>query len=210
MHRWIRSTTAVAAIGTMGLLTACGDDADDPAGPGNSGDALTEVESQALVEVLMGGALFGMGGFSVAGGGDLQAGSPPYSESFNETEACDLGGTVKIVGTVSGNVDDNTGFGTAKMNADLVHSSCKAAASTGQVFTLTGAPKIGLGFDMTSSSTGFSWNGTIAGNVSWGTGGKQGTCAISMNFNMTSDYTGENYSGSQSGKVCGTDVSETF
>ena len=210
MHRWIRSTTAVAALGTMGLLTACGDDADDPAGPGNTGDELTAVESQALVEVIMGGALFGFGNFAVAGAGDLQAGSPPYSESFNETAQCDMGGTVKFSGTVSGNVDDNTGYGTMNLDADLVHSSCQGAASTGQVFTLSGAPKVSMDFDMTSSSSGFSWNGSMGGNVSWSTSGKQGTCAISMNFNMTGDYTGENYSGSQSGKVCGTDVNQTF
>lgn len=210
MHRWTRSTIAALAIGSLGLA-ACGDDDDDTTGPGNSGDELTVVETQALVEVLLGGALFGMGGsFSQASAGDLQAGSPPFSESINETESCALGGNVKLTGNANGNFDENTGAGNMNVKLDMVHAGCKGQASTGEVFTINGAPKLTTEFDWVSGETSFSFDGGMNGTVKWATGSKEGTCAVTMSFALAADYAGENYTGSSTGTVCGQSINDTF
>ncbi|HUH13818.1 MAG TPA: hypothetical protein VMK65_11940 [Longimicrobiales bacterium] len=210
MHRFNRIPAAALALGSFLLLTGCGDD-DDATGPDDAGDQLTVTESHALVEVLMGGGVFIPGSsFSVAATGELQAGSPPFSESFSESESCDLGGTIKMTGTVSGNIDDATGNGNMDMTMDMVHAACKAQASTGEIFTINGAPKLGMTAAMAFGDTSFSYNGGLNGTVKWAMGGKQGTCGIAMSFNMSGDYMSEDYSGSSSGTVCGTDISQSF
>lgn len=207
MQRWSRYAALGLSLFVMGALTSCGDDG---AGP-DSGDRLSVDETQALLEVILGGAfMLPDGSLSMGALSELNAGSPPIQGSFDETAPCDQGGTIRVAGQINGNIDDVTGNGNISMDANMVHSGCKGEASNGVIFTISGNPNIGMDLDITMTDESFAYAGALNGSVRWSTStGKQGTCGIDVQFQMQGDLSGA-FTGSSSGTACRHDMSQTF
>lgn len=206
MKRWTRYSVMVLSLVTAASLSACGDDeADGGTGP-VTGDELSATESQALVEVVLGAAFLGGASFSNAPGGDFQAGSA--LEPFEYSGPCQEGGTLSMTGNVTDNTDE-FGNGSASFDVTLVHTNCGARAqSNGMLFTLNGNPNVGMDFQITSTETTFSYDGSINGNVRWTSGSRSGTCPIDIQWEYNA--TENSFSGSQSGSACGKNQNVTF
>lgn len=205
MQRWTRYVAVALALVTSTALAACGDD-DDGTGP-SGGDELTTAETQALVEVILGGAAFTGGSFSRTAYNALQAGSAG-TDPFEYSGPCAEGGTLSLSGEVVDNTD-SSGNGTASFTIDLVHSDCRARASNGMLFTLNGNPNVRMQFNLTTTENTFDYDGSLNGNVRWATSDRQGTCGIDIQYEVHATASGS-YSGSQSGTACGKNINQTL
>jgi hypothetical protein len=202
---FVRMLTLVAAVG----VAACGDDD----GPIATGDPLTDVEAQALSEVILETAFSstagGFGGVPAAVDGP-QAAPVPFSTSVDISAPCDGGGTVSIAGDLSGTVDNETGEFDATYNVTQSHSNCVATSADQQTFTLNGATALGFAFSAVTQGelTTFDWDGTLTGTIDWATGEKSGSCSLSLTY--TADYTGQSITATSTGTVCGVTVNQEF
>ncbi|MGD2068818.1 MAG: hypothetical protein PVI57_09130 [Gemmatimonadota bacterium] len=205
MRRTHLGRHALVLLLSVGLV-ACGDDS---SGPGNEGDQLTEAEATVMIEALVaaGGFAFGtLGGGPAAAPGKVVFG--PITLEL--TENCPRGGTIGIQGTYSGDVDNETGLGTASFQFVQSHNACSAEApSDGSIWTFNGSPDITIDFNYTIGATSFSLDGSQTGGIAFSGAGKTGTCAIDLDYDFSGSQDGTTFSGSVSGSVCGISVSET-
>lgn len=181
-------------------LAACGDDS---AGPGNSGDELSETETEVMMEALVeAGGLF-VASFGAAGG------PAPVEQSFpiDETESCPGGGSIDLEGNAT--IDDEAGF--LDWNLTQTHQSCVVTASSdNSTWTFDGSPNIAIDFELLFTETNFDMNGTQVGGIAWSRDNRSGTCSINLSYDFNADQNGENFTGQIQGSVCGHTIDENI
>ena len=183
-------------------LAACGDD--DPTDPG--GDDLTEAEAAVMME-----ALVEAGGFGLD---DLSGGGPAAVEfefEVDDTAPCPGGGNIHVQGTLSGDADQETGFGSYDWVFTQTHDDCTAQApSDGSTWTFDGSPNVVLDLDIDVSETTFAMDGVQQGAIAWASGGKNGTCQINVSYSFSGDQGANTFTGTVSGTICGFSVDESI
>jgi hypothetical protein len=193
---------------------ACGDDKDDDnGGTGPSGDQLTTVEFESMVEALSAINSEVLGAF----GAFDQASSPALAAqtgntfTYSETESCPNGGTTGTAGTIT--ISSAGESATGNVTVTTTFNNCQAQSTNGSIWTFNGNPNIAMNLNFTSSQDGsFSMTGTYTGGFTWGGSGKGGGCAINTNLNYTGTVSGQSYAYNytQTGTVCGQAVNETW
>lgn len=207
---------AIPLLFSLAVLVACGGDDDNGTGPDTSGDELTQQETVEMLDALaaVGSFSFGLSGasYSIVDGPQaalIAASAVPVSETFDETESCPQGGSVRFDGEVNGDVDQETGAADLTFSMVQSHMDCVASSESGTTFTFSGAPSITTTMDLTSTSDGsFQIDGSQDGTLGWETSGKSGSCG----FDLTFEFSGSanSFSGSISGTACGNSINETF
>lgn len=203
MRRSFRFATAVSV--TLALAVGgCSDSstsAGDPIQP--------EVAMEIAMEVMFVAFDIFEGGFGGApvGAGPLALGSPPpalgSSESFSVTVPCEGGGTVAATGTMTSNIDSETGDGTIASSYSQTPSNCGVSTSQG-LYRVSGSPSLNSQFEAVfedwwivaatmNMGGGFSWTGPAG----------SGTCSIDVSVT----YQEQPFSMTISGTVCGHNVS---
>ena len=188
-------------------LGACGDDPVTIV----EGDPLTADEAEALAEVVA-GTLFSTWEQS-SGPAPAPALAPALASGTLQVDdvfPCELGGSVAVSGSVSFNVDDQTGDGTINFSVTSVHNACAGESQGGIAFTLTGAPDIEASFSAVSEGDAFSFSGGYEGAVAWETGEKSGTCSVDVEFSLSGNLATETGSASITGQVCDATISHTL
>lgn len=206
---WFRARScAIPLMVSLTLVVACGSD-DDGMGPGDGGNTgdLTQQESVEMMEAL---AAVGSFAFFPTGGGAAAAPSAtPVNYTFDQTESCPAGGSVRFQGSLDGDVDQQTGSADFNITMTQTHTDCVGSSDSGKSFTFNGSPNITTSMDlMTDQSGSGSIHGTQQGTLSWTTGGKSGSCTIDVTYDFSSS--GTSASGSVSGTVCGYSISQNI
>lgn len=205
-----RSLFGLSAALAFGL-TACGGDTT------GTGDQLTEAEAAELAEAIAEGGFVGFGGTGSPAMGAPRQNLANVTVTLNDTYPCDEDGgtgTVSVAGSVTANVNDNTGAGTFSFNYTIVPHGCQVTTSSGKVFTLDGDPNLKVTGDFTWSETNAQGTLNYDGNFAWqASDGRSGTCGVDLTSNYDFTFSGTGASSASatiSGSVCGVSVSRTF
>lgn len=203
-------TRAVSGLCVLVLgLAACGDAA-------SSGDPLTAAEAAELAAVF---AEDGFAGFDAAASPGMQApgsdnaAAVRITQSISGTESCEGSGTVAFSGTVTVDVDDQTGNGTIEFDYTIAPANCRVVTESNNTFTISGDPNIQGAGQFNITDTGFNGSLTYEGGFRWeAADGRAGACAINLesNYNFTTSGTTVNGSATISGTVCGHSVSRSI
>src|SRR5574341_79457 len=207
--RFLSGLSAALALG----LAACGGDTT------STGDPLTEAEAAELAEAL-GESFVGFGTY----GGAAAMGAPGEAAAtititLNETQPCEpqASATVTVVGSMTVNVNEQTGAGTFGFNYTLAPHGCQVTTSGGKVFTLNGDPNIQVAgdFNWTQTTTQTSAEGqlTYDGQFTWeASDGRAGACGVDLtaNYDFNFSSTGSSGSATLTGSVCGVTVNRTI
>lgn len=192
-------TTAMAAALALNLA-ACG--GGDSLGPQIQ---LTDAQTDDMIEALEAiGALETE--FSMVSAAMRNRNVALFTETFDESNSCPGGGTIRLQGTFSG-ADDFSSF-----SADITESftNCAALSTSNTLWTFNGAPNLKLVMTGTENlSTGaYTSNGSITGALNASSSMGSGACSFNVTLNVQGDNDGE--SGSATGTVCGKPFSETW
>lgn len=191
---------------TLALAVALGACSDDPTDL-VEGDPLTEAEAAALAEVVAGTLFSTWEGTSGPAAAPARAsGTFPVDDVF----PCESGGSVAVSGSLSFDVDDQTGDGTLDFSVTSVHSDCAGQSEEGIAFTLNGAPDITATFSAVSEGDAIDFSGGYDGAIAWETGEKSGTCSVDVDFSFTGNLATETGSASLAGRVCDITFSQTL
>ena len=201
----MRSNLRILALAATVVFAGCGDD--DSVSPTN----LTEAEATELASAIFSQSFFQA--LSLQAGVPAQSADGPAAVTFNETvdisADCPLGGMVSLMGTTSGDVDDQTGAGEISITVELEHSGCVVQGDEGTQFTLTGNPNLAFSFNITTDGGDNSaFSGGILGGVEFATSEKDGNCSIDYDFSGEASANG--FSFATTGSVCGVDVSQNL
>ncbi len=207
---WKRNMFGLFATLAFGLA-ACG------GGPTTSGDPLTEAEAAELAEAIAEGGFAGFGTFGAPG---MQAPSQPAANvtiTLNDTYPCnDQGGTgsVTIAGSLTANVNDQTGAGTFGFDYTLTPQGCQVITESDVVFTLDGDPNLQVQGEFTWSDTVAEGSLGYEGTLAWeSSDARAGSCGIELTANYDFNFatTGtSSASATLTGTVCGVSVNRTF
>jgi hypothetical protein len=185
-------------------MAACGDD--DPAGI--SGDAVTFAEAQVLALAFF-QALDGIDipPLESVGVGPAQT---PYGELYpddiNSTNPCPAGGSSSVQGLITGDVDEETGEADIDVSVTVDFNACNVPTSETVVFTLNGAPDVGVGADIVIMDQLVSIDVDFAGAVGFLTSdGRTGTCGLDFTISASASEAG--VSQGVTGSACGIDAS---
>jgi len=210
----LRSKVLPFLLTALLVAPACSsDDDDDDGGTGPTGDELSTVEFESMVEAMSAINSLGVGGII----GLQQASSPALAAqsggtfTYSATEPCPIGGTIGLTGTYT--VTSSGTATTGNYTITQSYSNCQAQSTNGTTWTFNGNPNLTLSLNFTSNEDGsFSMTGTETGGIAWGGTGKSGNCPISLNLNYSGGPSGQSYSYAYSltGTVCGTAVNESF
>jgi hypothetical protein len=203
--RFLSGLSAALAVS----LAACGGDTT------GTGDPLSEAEATELAEALVEGGFVGFAQ-QAAPMGAPGAEAATITVTLNETYPCnDAGGTgtVTMAGSVSVNVNEETGVGAFEFNYTMAPHGCTVPTSGVLVFTVDGDPNIRItgDFDWTETSASGSLN--YGGGFAWdASDGRSGTCGVDLtaNYNFTWSSTSSSGSATMSGSVCGVTVNRTL
>lgn len=193
-----RTRTPALALALGLALGACSDGPTDII----EGDPLTEAEAAALAEVVAGSLFTAWEGSASAAPARGPARASGTGQ-INDTFPCELGGSVAVAGSLSFDVDDDTGDGTIQFSVTTDHDDCAVESEDGIGFILNGAPNITASFAIVSEGSSLSFSGNYEGAVAWATDDKSGRCSIEVDFDLSGDVTAETGSASLTGRVCG-------
>jgi hypothetical protein len=185
------------------VVGACSDNPTDII----EGDALTQAEAAALAEVVA-ATLFST--WETASGPPTAPARASGTFQFQDQLPCELGGSVAVSGSLSYNVDDESGDGTLNFSLTGVHSDCQGESQDGIALTLNGAPNITASFSVVSEGDAIAFSGGYDGAVEWATGEKSGTCSVDVDFSLTGNVATETGSASLQGRVCGITFSHSL
>lgn len=178
-------------------------------GTGPTGDVLDDAEVQAIAGELMGVAVGeGLGSLYGAQPTARAVNADPISFSFsvNESAACPGGsGTVQIVGSLSGSIDDVTQDGTLALDFTQTMNACALETASG-MFTLDGDPDLRLSGDISWNAEGPTGESTFGyeGGFAWSDEtGRSGTCGIDVSLTWSAT------SASYTGEICGNTYTAT-
>ncbi len=170
--------SALALLPLLGILAACDDDPITPS------DTLTQAEVEALVDALVEAAV----DIDLVTPAALVGGPAPVEETFtvNDTLACALGGTLRVVGTVTIDYDDATETGTYEHELVQTHVGCRVRpANLATDFILDGGPSVvstvEAHFD---GETMDDFEGAETGSIRWRFANRSGTCAVALTYAM--------------------------
>ena len=176
-------------LAILTLLAACGDD--QPTTPPGS-DPLANTEVLALVETALGQGFLAL---------DITG------QTFDLTIPCEMGGTVRTAGEVTGGVEAQR----LTVAVTLTHQDCQSShAETGLVFTVTGAPNIMVALDVvttTGDNPTLAMRGSVEGTVRWAEGDRDGTCQIDAQVEAGFGFEGVNLT--VTGEACGSRLSSS-
>lgn len=197
--------TPVLALG----LAACGGSFT------SSGDPLDTTEAQDLAASLVEGGFAGFG--TVAGAPGRPPAAPAISgtSTIDYTGPCDGGGTVKLAGSMTANVNQTTNSGTIDFNYTFAPSGCQVTTAGGKTFTITSDPNLKVEGNFSfSSGTTSTFQGSLGynGKFNWtSSDGRAGACGVDLtaNYNFSFSSTASSGSATLSGTVCGVSVSRT-
>ncbi len=192
-----------AVMGLLALSGACSKDSKSSTEP--TGSTLTDVEFNSMLE-----ALNAIGSFAPSLGASPAtsrglAAQQSLSVPIDQTEACPSGGTMRIHGTLSGAAAGDALTG----NLTQTYSACKAAGSTGTMFTFNGSPNMELTWNADQTTGAFTMTIHQTGAINWGMSSKSGSCPMDLNIAWTYTAAGA-YSGSYTGTTCGRTVNQTY
>lgn len=205
--RW----TVLSLILPLGMLVACGGDGGDGGGGNGTGpdgpEGLTQQEAQEMVE-----ALASTGAFSPTTGGSMgmssSAAGVPVEVDVSTSNSCPGGGSVQVQGTLSGDMNQETGAGEFQLSLDQTHQDCTASSESGRSFTFNGSPSVDTDMDFTTTADGtFDVTGTNTGGFDWQSQGESGSCDVNLSYEFSGSA--ETFSGSVEGSICGVDVSHS-
>lgn len=208
-----RKVFPFALTAVLVASAACGgDDDDDDGGTGPTGDQLSTVEFESMVEAFSAINSIGLGGIV----GFSNASSPAIalqsgSQTYSATEQCPNGGSTTVSGTYTVTVSGTNYVGNYTITQS--YNDCRAQSSNGTTWTFNGNPNIAFSMNYSYNQSG-SWemDGSQTGGLSWAGGGKSGSCSINTNLDYTGTVSGQSYTYTYSytGTVCGQTVNETW
>lgn len=169
-------------------------------------EELTQVEAQALAEILTGTVVASWGQTEGPQGAPARA---TYQSSVDFVAPCPLGGSVAVAGDLAAEVDDETQDATIDYTLRHTHQGCVAESESGLRFTLTGAPLVTADLQLQTVGNLLSLDGDFAGGVAWSTEGKEGVCTLALDFGADLDVAQESGTASLAGTVCGVTVSSS-
>jgi len=195
----------VLPAGLAGLalsFSACGSDL--PTGT-NSGDKLASAEVQDLVTALF-DQIFSID-LNIPGldthlsnpALSLSAVGTPINDSYSSTDACEAGGTSSVSATVTGNFDEQTGEGNAKIDGTLDFNQCGFTGEQAS-YTIDGDPEVGVTANLTVKPQTATLDFKIGGGIAFQTGDK-----VDFSVTVTASATGGNVTAS--GTVCDVNAS---
>ena len=202
--------TVLALLLPLGMLVACGGDDGNGGGNGtgpDGPDGLTEQEAQEMVE-----ALASTGVFSPTTGGSMgmssSAAAVPVDFEVTTSNSCPGGGSVQVQGTLTGDVNQETGAGDFQLSLEQTHQDCVASAESGRSFTFNGSPSVNTDMDFTTTAEGsYDVTGSNTGSFDWQSEGESGSCDVDLSYDFSGSA--ESFSGSVEGSICGVDVSHS-
>jgi hypothetical protein len=188
---------AIPVLATSLLaLSACG--GDDPTG--NSGDALTAAEAEFFVSELFGALSL----IQIPLLSGVPAQTPygdVYPDQIDASDQCGGGGLASIVGTITGDVDQQAGTGDINIAATVDFDDCIVPGETVS-FTVNGNPDIGMTADISITQTAITIDIGANGGVSYVTSdGRSGSCSMDLAVAASSSSAG--ISQSLTGTACG-------
>lgn len=205
--RVLSGLTVALALG----LAACGGDTT------SSGDPLSEAEAAELAEAIAEGGFAGFGTFGAPAMRAPGETAANVTITLNDTYPCnDEGGTgtVTIAGSMSVNVNDQTGAGTFGFDYTLTPHGCQVITASDLVFTLDGDPNLQVDGEFSFSETGAEGTLNYNGGFAWeASDGRAGSCGVDLtaNYDFNFSTTGtSSASATLTGTVCGVTVNRTF
>lgn len=178
------------------------------------GDPLTEEETLALLEVLIGQGLeSSFANFSSAQAPAVAAALVPFTvdEKFTADVPCPLGGSVSLNASIHGSGDTETGNADVTVSLLQVHHGCVVEHDkTGLVFTLNGDPNVQFQSDLTvRNQSDLDVKGGITGRIRWATNDERsGSCPIDLDYDLSLKASAESGTASVVGDICGIHVSK--
>lgn len=203
-----RNVFGLSAALALGLA-ACGGDTT------GTGDPLTQAEAEELAASLAEGGFVGFAQPAApmgAPGAEAATITITLDDSYPCNEAGGTG-TAAIQGTMSADVNEQTGLGSFSFNYTLTPNGCTIATTGDKVFTLDGDPNLKVDGDFDWSET--SAHGTLhyKGGFAWeSSDGRSGTCGVDLTSNYEFTFSGTGASSASatlSGSVCGVEVNRT-
>jgi hypothetical protein len=196
-----RSTLATLATVCTLALSGCGGD-----GPtGNSGDAVTPAEAAVLITALFEFVGDNLNLFAPAPGLAAVPYAELYDPNIDEVDECAVGGSGTLVGTISGDVDQQANTADLNIMATADFIGCRFYISELNIITLDGQPDVDFDADLMIDEEAdnetdiVDVSGAVAYTV---TDGRSGTCAIDAVVTITSMGTSADEV-TATGSVCG-------
>jgi hypothetical protein len=193
-----RTNLRVLTVLKAAVLCACGGSTDVVVD-------LSEAEAAALAEAVVQAAFVtSANAFSDAPAPVGPAAAPfGFDADVSFTEACPLGGSVDVDGSVGLSGDDETNEGRIELAVRHDHAACVVEADDGTVFTFDGAPSVTLDLVLETDGVGqLDWSGVIEGRLAWSTEEREGTCPIALEFGGTVSEVEQSIAVSVDGTVC--------
>jgi len=201
--RFLSGLSAALALG----LAACSDFT-------FSGDPLDSTDATELAEVLVGEGFAGFSEVAAApmgsAGATGEAGARiTEKRSIAFTGNCEGGGTVVLAGSISVDLDSDTGVGTIGFDYTIAPAGCIVTTESRKTFTITGDPNLKVSGDFTGSQTGFDGELTYDGKFTWKESTREGACGVNVKVTFDFNLSGGTLttgSASMSGEVCGVSI----
>ncbi len=187
-------------------LAACG------GGFTASGDVPSADEVNDLAQALAQG---GFAGFGSVAGAPSRAPAVSGTSTIDYTGPCNGGGTVKLAGSMTANVNQTTNSGTIDFNYTFAPSGCQVTTAGGKTFTITSDPNLKVDGNFSfSSGTTSTFQGSLGynGKFNWtSSDGRAGACGVDLTANYDFSFSSTSSTGSAtlSGTVCGVTVTKT-
>lgn len=177
--RTFRSRIAGAATLSLGLaLGGCG----DSSGPSEATlDQAVSMELLSLMFEVSLGVGFGMVASVSADGAPAQLSLDTFT--FDETVPCDQGGTMRVNGSVTSDIND-AGTGSWDVEYTQTPNACRVATQQNGVFEMNGNPNITVA--MASNSVNYEPVGDMtfeySGGFRWNGQGQSGSCSMNVTY----------------------------
>ena len=186
----------------LAFVLACGGDDDN-----QSTTTLDSTQSKAVASALLAGV-----GTAISGGSNVSPkfGGPNFATSevsIDETENCDVSGTVDIDGDITVDFDETNNTLDSNHTLTQTFNDCTETDENGNDITVDGSITYAGTMDFAVSDTNVSGTstGTLDGAVTVsGEGVETGTCAVDISVAV--EVNGSSFTSTVSGTVCGESV----
>lgn len=186
------------------LAAAC----NDSTGPGSDAQ-LTAAEAAELNRAVF-GAVSGVANMRpISGSLALPQGiaADRFTIPVQESQPCENGGTLSVTGSVTLDINPQTGANSVNAGIRAVPSACAHRMESGAVISITGDPGIDVQTTMAANARALTaFTVTETGAFTWTRGGASGRCTVNVTAQMNSAATQIVVSGT----FCGFPVSETL
>jgi hypothetical protein len=134
--------------------------------------------------------------------------SIPFSESFNSSGPCPLGGSVLFGWSFSGDLELGSGAYSAAFDFSMTPEECALLVPTADLLiTIDGTPNLDFDLDMAIDGAGAGeYSGSYTGGLAWRANGRTGSCRMDISFSGRFSI-GGGVSEEASGTACGQTIS---